>query len=513
MHLSSQKNTGVISITALVFMGIFVAVLTGLLSSVALQKKVQLAKEQGLSSLEIAEGGLDYYKWFLAHFPKDIQDGTGAPGPYVHDYIDPEGGASIGKFSLDITGNFQCGELSRVDIVSTGWTNENPNITKVVQGGYARPSVAKYSYLLDSAVWAGEDRQINGPYHSNGGIHFSGTNFSSVTSNKTTWNCSGYGCSPASSSANGVIKDAAESNPNTALWKWPVANIDFNIISQDLGTIFNKNVASSTPSACVAGQALGCYFPRTTGGARGYQVVLKNDGSFDLYRVNTAENIWGCAGPGNCSTCSSSGWQQVYSVIANTGSGGNCPYAPTAAARTFLGNYTPPTACKLLYIDDYVWLEGNVNGKITVIAASSTSAFDPNIYLRNNIVYTTGGGADGLTALAENNIFIPVDSPNNFTLNGIFIAQKGYLGRDYFLSSGCSGKNVASKYSACVVQNQIDILGTTVSKLRTGTKWGNTASGYTTRIDNYDSSLTASPPPFTPFTSNQYEFVTWSQNQ
>ena len=39
----------------------------------------------------VAEAGINYYKWVLAHDPADFTDGTGQPGPYVHDYTDPGG--------------------------------------------------------------------------------------------------------------------------------------------------------------------------------------------------------------------------------------------------------------------------------------------------------------------------------------------------------------------------------------------------------------------------------------
>src|SRR5258705_13297459 len=53
-------------------------------------------------TIEIAEAGIEYYRFRLAHDPNDFQDGTGVPGPYVHAYSDA-GGNRIGEFSLDIT--------------------------------------------------------------------------------------------------------------------------------------------------------------------------------------------------------------------------------------------------------------------------------------------------------------------------------------------------------------------------------------------------------------------------
>lgn len=506
-HQYQSCQTGVISVTALVFMGVFVFIMVGLVNLALMQKRAQVSKEEGAKALAMSEAGLEYYRWRLAHYPNDVQDGTGHAGPYVHDFLDPEF-ESMGKYSLDITGNFQCGTLASVDVISTGWTNDHPEIQKTITGRYMRPSVSNYSYILDSNVIVGADRIIYGPYHSNGGINFRGTNYSSVTSKQTTWNCNSDYCSPTQSSAPGVTHDSGGTGSGDTLWKSPVPQIDFNIISQNLSDIYRLNTASTTPSVCNVGQALGCYFPRTNPGStmnKGYHIIFNTDGTFTLYKVTATESIWGV--PVSYGTADCDHDVEENSIIANSGSGGNCPYAPNGGARTLIGTFAPPTSCKLLYFDDNVWMEGAVNGKITVIAASSTSSENPNIYLRNSITYNPADGtADGLTALAENSVKVPIDSPDNLIVNGIFIAQLGYFGRDYY---SCS---LPSKYSACAFQNQMNIYGTVVSKGRVGTKWGS-SHGYNTRIDDYDPFLFNDPPPMTPYTEDTYKFVQWTQDQ
>ncbi len=499
-----QKTSGSLSITVLVFVSIFVMVFVGLASLSLSQSRIQREKEQGLSSLEIAEAGFDYYKWFLSHYPDDLKDGTGHAGPYVHDYVDPES-SSAGKFSLQVSGDIQCGQTMRVDITSTGWTNQNPRLKKVIYGSYARPSSASYSYITDAAVLAGPDRVVYGPFHSNGGVNFQGHNYSSVTSQQTTWDCtSDYDCSPHNPTAPGVMGTGG----SQSLWRWPVPKIDFAILDQNIMHVYSSSTSSRTPSVCTAGQTLGCYFPRTT--KKGYHVIMKSDGTFDLYRVDSAESIPGCLATGSCGDCSGT-WGIEDSVITNDGSGGSCPYTPKSSAQTFIGTYTPPTSCRVLYFDDNVWLEGTVKNKVTIIAASSTSSLDPDIFIRNNILYSTNNGTDGLTAVAEDSIVIPLDSPTNLDIHGIFVAQKGSFGRKYYTSGGNScGHDVANKYDSCIMQDTMKIFGSVVSKGRVGTKWGN-VSGYSYREDNYDTSLVLSPPPFTPYTSDQYQFIQWNQ--
>src|SRR3989338_3354825 len=72
-------------------------------------------------SLHIAEAGVNYYRWHLAHNPTDYTDGTGQPGPYIHEYKDKDGNA-IGSFSLAI--DPPPAGTTIVTVRSTGWTNK-----------------------------------------------------------------------------------------------------------------------------------------------------------------------------------------------------------------------------------------------------------------------------------------------------------------------------------------------------------------------------------------------------
>jgi hypothetical protein len=124
--------------------------------------------------------------------------------------------------------------------------------------------------------------------------------------------------------------------------------------------------------------------------------------------------------------------------------------------------------------------------------------------LRGNLTYANADA--GLTAIAENNVLITADSPMNMTLNGIFIAQDGAFGRNYY--TGCP--------AAFEPRGTLTITGTTVSNRRTGTRWVNGCgsgddAGYQVRIDSFDRRLATDPPPFTPITSSDYEFVDWRE--
>ena len=145
------KLSGYLLVLVLVFGAIFFLMTTAFIGYVVTQTKLTQSKFQKEQSLNIAEAGLDYYKWFLAHYPNDTTNGTATTCPYVHIYSDPEGSA-MGEFSLEIASSTACGEVYAIDITSTGHTYENPSITRTVYGKYARPTVAEFSYIINANV-------------------------------------------------------------------------------------------------------------------------------------------------------------------------------------------------------------------------------------------------------------------------------------------------------------------------------------------------------------------------
>ncbi|MFQ5454196.1 MAG: hypothetical protein ACE5D6_08425, partial [Candidatus Zixiibacteriota bacterium] len=420
-------------------------------------------------ALEIAEAGLNYYRWHLAHDPNDLQDGTGGPGPYVHQYSDPESGV-IGSFSLDITGKQNCGFTSGVTITSTGWTDEHSDIERTVQAKYVRSTVADFSYLINDNVWAGADREIKGPYHSNGGIRMDGENNSLVTSARETWWCtSAFGCSPAQEQP-GVF-GAGE---NSDLWRFPVPVFDFDGITIDLAQI--KGLTQG-------GQGL--YFGPS--GKEGYHILLKADRSMDVYEINSLSSVQAYD--------SEQGWHTEYSVINS---------------ESFLGNYNIPGDCGLVFMEDNLWVgdlneESKVKGKVTIVSADLINpGIETNIWLDGSIEYTVKDGSDGLVLMSQNNNLIGLYVPDNMALEGVFLAQTGHFGRNYYSSS----------YSPYYKRQKLEMYGSVVSNGRVGTKWscsGIYCSGFKKRENTYDPGLSFNPPPFLPATTEKFEFKEWEE--
>lgn len=464
---------GSIMLLVLVFGGIFFTVLMALSSFVLSESRAQDVTRARAEAFSIAEAGLEYYRWFLSHFPGNTTNGTGHAGPYIITYADPEDGA-VGTYTLSITGNVSCNTVQSINVISTGVSSSSPDVSTTLSARFAAPSVAAYSYIVGSNVWAGADRVINGPYHSNGGVRMDGTSNAPVTSSLPTWDCtSSFGCSPSQHSAPGVVGTGGNQN----LWAYPTPEVEFDDIAANFSSL--KTTATTN----------GIYLPRYSSSSgsnshRGYHLIFNGNNTVTVKKVTNADGL--SVSPLNPNDSSTD-----YALIDN---------------ETSYQTYTLPANCGLIFVEDNTWIEGTIVGKVTLVAAGVINPnFDPPIILKNNITYAADDGSSGLTVIGARNILIAPDSPQNMILNGIFIAQSGAFGRNRY---SCSGS-----YEP---RGTLTILGTTVSKLRTGTRWvdgcgSNDDAGYQTRIDAFDRQNLANPPPFTPTLSTRWQFVDWQQ--
>ncbi|MEK7520547.1 MAG: hypothetical protein AAB560_00515, partial [Patescibacteria group bacterium] len=97
-----RSERGALAIQVLIFSGITIILLSGFVVLMDVHLKLLRHDADNAAAFAIAEAGIEYYRWHLAHAPADYQDGTGQDGPYVHDYRDKDGKV-IGQFSLSIT--------------------------------------------------------------------------------------------------------------------------------------------------------------------------------------------------------------------------------------------------------------------------------------------------------------------------------------------------------------------------------------------------------------------------
>lgn len=472
MILTQQTERGALLVLILIFGAIFFLIVAAFTGFVVTQSQVQEAKLQQEKALGIAEAGLNYYKWYLAHYPDDVTHGTGLEGPYVFPYTDSASN-TVGYYSLEVASTTYCGVVSSVDIYSTGYTVDDPDKTRTVYGQYARPTVAEFAYIINTNVWAGPDRTIIGPYHSNGGIRMDGTNNSTVTSGQETWSCTNsFGCSP-DQTVDGVFG----AGPNSSLWTYPSTPINFTGLTVDLAQMQDR-----------AENGGGIYIPPS--GEWGYRVTFLGNGDVEVRSVDVVYQYY--------ARNTTDGWVVERNVIYD-----DDPYA----------TYTINPDCPLIFVEDKVWLEGAVDQKVSIAAADTdTAGVDPSIILNDNITYTST--SSGLLAVAEDDLLVGLTVPDDMELNGIFVAQKGNFGRNHYRTWG--SLDVVPTHNSFVCRNSLTLNGTIVSNGRVGTQWSGTScgsysSGFGTRYNSYDRDLVDNPPPLTPRTSDDYKFVEWRE--
>ncbi len=479
------RQTGSVTLLVLIFGGIFLAVLTSLSGYLLAQNRLQDTTRIRAEAFSVAEAGLEYYRWHLAHFPTDLQNGTGHAGPY------PISLSPVGTSTLSIIPNTSCGQTISINISSTGTATEDPSFPATLVARYAQPSVASYDVITNNAMWFGSDEIINGPVHSNNGIHEDGPNNAPVTSSVSTWTCPpSLGCS--GETENGVF--GTGTNPN--LWDFPVPSLDFQGIATDFNT--DKSIA----------QTYGIYLPRYSTGNQAQSTAYHKG----YHLVFNAPSL---AYPNGSVTVTKVNPQKVSNVFFFDTRKYGTEYS-ILAGETNAQTYAIPSGCGLIFVEDNAWIEGVIPTKVTVVVANvSDTGVAPDAFIPGNITYASSDGSAGFALLSEHDILITPNSPQNLSLSGIFVAQTGSFGRNGYWDStnpSCNGTyeprgafSIHGTIVASLGQNETWLLGQPC-----GTQPN---AGYQTTVNSPDQTLATDPPAFTPTLSKDYRFVTWQQQQ
>ncbi len=467
-----ESERGQLTLAVLIFSSVAIIILSGLVIWVSTNLQSVYRNIYRDSAFRIAEAGLEYYRWHLAHAPLDFKDGTGQPGPYTHNFYDKSGNL-IGKFKLEITAP-PIGSTV-VTIRSTGTVDGISGLEKVIEVKMAKPSFAKYAAVLNDTVRFGEGTEVFGQIHSNSGIRFDGLAHNIVTSAVANYDdpdhagANEFGAHTHLAPVDPLPPAAVPARPTVFMAgrQFPVPAVDFTGITQSLSQI--KTDA----------QAAGYY--KGPSGASGYDIVLKVNDTFDVYKV-TALN----SAPNGCSnSLSQTGWG-TWSI----------------KTETLVGNFAIP-ANGLIFIEDNTWVRGQINtARITIASGKfpDNPATRTSITVNTNLLYTNYNGQDVISLIAQNNINIGLTSDNVLRADAALIAQSGRVGR-YYYSSSCG---------ASYVRSTITSYGMIGSYQRYGFAYTDN-TGYQTRNLIYDSYLLYGPPPSFPLTSDYYEEISWSE--
>ena len=519
--IKRNRKNGDILISVLVFAAIAVTVTVGLAnwgaSMLAGIRTVQ-AKEQ---AFQIAEAGIDYYRWHLAQYPTDYKDGTTTPAPYYHNFYDKNDNF-IGQYSLTITPP-PVGS-TKVVITSTGTTTAAPTVKRVVQAALAQPSLAQYAVVANDQMVFGSGTTVYGPITSNRGIHFDGLAHNVISSalatdtdpDQDSGSCSPY---PKCAVEWGVWTEVppADPQPSTALNNHngdvflagrqnSVSAFPFGSLAVNLNTLHTLANGGVAGGACTT--ASGPCWKSSGSGNFGYYIHLNTNGTYDIYKVTALQSS-----PNNCTNDASENQWGTWSY-------------QTLSSK--IGTYSIPSN-GVIFVEDNLWVDGTNVGqstttsRVTIATAANTSNMSSttgsNIILNNDLTYARYDGSVVVGLIAQSNVLVGLVSDDNLQVDAALVAESGHVGRDYY-NTHCTSGGTNYWHRTSLILN--GMIGT---DFRYGFQWtgsnnyncggsvGQISSGYCTRSLNYDPNLLYSPPPNFPLASTQYQMAYWKQLQ
>jgi len=462
-----MKNKSQLSIYLIIYSSIAILLLSGLLIWINYFITSTVREVYKKRLFAIAEAGVEYYRWHLNHAPRDYTDGTNRPGPYVHNFYDRLGNL-IGNFILDITPPPTGSTI--VKIKSTGKLNEYPNLEKVIEVTLGIPSFAKFSVVANDNMRFGPGTYVYGEIHSNKGIRFDGVAYNLVSSALTTYDDPDH-TDPEEWAVHTHV-NPMDPYPPTPFLNRPdifkagrrvgVPNVDFVGITKNLADI--KQIASSS----------GIYIGPST--KQGYEIILKTNDTFDLYRVDEKEQ-----------SCYDDSW--------------------SIRRKTFIRTFSIPEN-GVIFVEDNVWVSGQINNKRILIASArfpDELSKRTNIIINQSLKYTNYDGKDVIGLIAQNNILVGLKSEDNLRIDAALIAQNGKVGRLYY----------PSYCGTYYKRNSITVYGMIGSNMRYGFSWVCSGSiycsGYKDRYLIYDPNLLFGPPPEFPLTTEFYDILRWQE--
>ena len=444
-------NRGNILLIAVVFGFLsFSLIITAVATYATTENRASVRKHNREMAFQIAEAGANYARWHLAHNKNDFQDGTDVPGPYLHAYEDKDGNV-VGHYSLNIIPPTAGSTV--VTVESTGWLDSQPESKRTVRVRLGFPALTDYALLTAGDIWIGDTEVTHGKLHANGGVRYDGTGDAQITSAVPTYICKAHhGC--GNQLKPGIWGDGGP----TDYWSYPVPSKSFTAVTAKLNNI---KTAAVPPN--------GVYL--SSSGKQGWRISFQSNGTVRVSKVNTTDCYSG---------------KDIDSNQYNT----YCIDAKTYGTVTTYN--ISPTNSTFIYSEDNAWVDGTVKGRVTVGVATGKS-----IIINGNILYAAKDGTNVLGLMAEQNILVPYNSPNNLEVDAAILAQNGAAKRYYYPGNK---------------RDQLTIYGSIISNGLWTWSWssggGSIVSGYIHTDSVYDANLTYGPPPAFPVGS-EYNLISW----
>lgn len=481
INLVNKQKSGLILLNTLVFGSIAVIIIVALSSWFTVTYRGSRLVVEEETAFHIAEAGVEYYRWHLAHAPQDFTDGNpvGTPQPYVHDFLDKDG-EKIGEFQLKITAPLAGSTL--VTVESKG-VLEGSDVSKTVRVQLVKPTFAKYAFISNEEIRLGEGTEVFGAIHSNKGVRFEGFAHNLVTSAQLTYDDPDHS-GPKEWGVHTHL-DPVDPLPPIALpdrfdvfqsgREVGVPAIDFDGLTSTMADLKSK------------AQSNGRY--HGSSGKSGYNLVLRDNNTYQLYRVDSLRNT--------STTCNN--------ALGQPGWG-----SWSINKRVFIGTYQMPTN-GVIFLEDHTWVEGKIkNNKLTIAVARFPEAPGQfrNIILNKDLKYTKYDGSDVIGLIAQGDISVGMYSDDNLDIDAAMIAKNGRIGRYYYRPPTISGTRSVAGCSPYHHRGEINVYGMIGTNERYGFGYTDN-TGYKNRNIVYDVNLLYNSPPEFPLTADQYEIISW----
>ena len=376
LHSNKGVYLPVIMLASTLFIAFATAVITLALSNV----RIANLHNQKITSMSIAEAGINYYMWHLAHNNTDYCDGntcTGnAPfGPFHHNYTDTSGNV-LGTYDLYITPPSVNSNITTVKCI--GKVN-GKSPTRTIISTIGMPSYTKYTLLvMGQDLWVGPGEKITGTVHINhSGVYNEGEITGDASSTETTFTSQHAGRQPGVSGP-GIFGGSK---------LFPVPAINTNQLDVDMRTI--RDAAKNNGE--------GDYY--NSSNQKGYHIVLKAN-NYDLYQVKRYD---------------ASGYNITQESLISS-------------------SHAYP-AKGIIFCEDDVWVNGIVNNqKVTIFAADpeANSNQMKRIIIPDNVKYTSYNGQDKIGLITQTNILVTRNAPNNLEIDAAMIAKNGKIQIDSY---------------------------------------------------------------------------------
>lgn len=478
-----MKNRGLILLNTLIFGSIAVIVIVALTSWFAVTYRGSRLVVEEESAFHIAEAGVEYYRWHLAHAPQDFTDGNpvGTPQPYIHDFLDKDG-EKIGEFQLSIIAPESGSTL--VTVESKG-VLEGSDVSKTIRVQLAKPTFAKYAFISNNEIRLGEGTEVFGLIHSNEGVRFEGFAHNLVTSARETYDDPDH---------SGPLEWGVHTHLNPVDPLPPTALPDrFDVFKsgREVGVpaIDFDGLTSTLADLKTKAQSGGRY--HGSSGKSGYNIVLRNDNTYRLFRVESLMNTG--------SACNNALGQQGWGSWSIN-------------KRVLVGTYTMP-ANGVIFLEDHTWVEGRIrDNKLTIAAARFPEAPGQyrNIIINKSVEYAYKDGRDVLGLIAQGDINIGMYSDDVINIDAAMIAKNGRIGRYYYGPPVGNGNGNNAGCSPHHTKSSINVHGMIGTNERYGFAYTDN-TGYQNRNVTYDVNLLYQSPPEFPLTADQYEIISWEE--